>query len=326
MTSHLVTWGSIELLHNVARTLRYLKERQGDPLPSVSYRAKVKLHGTNASVQRTATAVTPQSRSRVLTLQSDNKGFARWVRANETYFETLQPGVTVFGEWCGPGVEKGVAISKLDRKVLAVFALQIGTGDGATLVVDPERIDALLPTHPDIHVVPWLGSAMTLDYSTDMSSQVERINEMVAEVEREDPWVKDVFDVSGFGEGLVLYPVAPVDRDRFFLLAFKAKGEKHRTAATKKPAQISPEVARDVRAFVDLVVTEARLQQGVTEACAGELDMRQMGAFIRWVSADTQKESIAELEASGLTWKQVGKGVSERARNWYKDATQRGDS
>ena len=71
-------------------------------------------------------------------------------------------------------------------------------------------------------------------------------------------------------------------------------------------------------AFVDLVVTPARLEQGVSEACGGEYQLKRMGEFIRWVSADVQKETKAELDAAGLTWKQVQKAVASHAREWLK--------
>ena len=30
--------------------------------------------------------------------------------------------LTIFGEWCGSNIQKGLAISEIERKVLAVFA------------------------------------------------------------------------------------------------------------------------------------------------------------------------------------------------------------
>jgi hypothetical protein len=72
-----------------------------------------------------------------------------------------------------------------------------------------------------------------------------------------------------------------------------------------------------VAEFVDLVVTGPRLEQGVQEACGGEYDNKKIGPFIGWVSKDVNKECQDELEASGLTWKQVSKHVTTKARTWY---------
>jgi hypothetical protein len=71
-----------------------------------------------------------------------------------------------------------------------------------------------------------------------------------------------------------------------------------------------------VEEFVALVVTDARLQQGVAHV-GGAFDSKQTGAFLAWLVADVKKESIAELEASGQTWAQVERAVQAAARSWY---------
>ena len=101
---------------------------------------------------------------------------------------------------------------------------------------------------------------------------------------------------------------------------------------------MNPEVAANVDAFCDLVLTTARLEQGA-RALLGEhkhaetlqclfcttgaltpdcFDMKNLGKFIAWISGDVQKETQDELEASGLTWKQIQKPLTDKAREWYK--------
>ena len=322
-----IRWSSIELLHNVVRHLNYLHTHDGLDLPVVLYRAKVKLHGANCGVQVTPSGVFPQSRSKLLTPQSDYKGFARWVDTHRALFESMDPDVTVFGEWCGPGIERGVAISAIDRRVFVVFALQYGRGEQARVEFEPEAIQRALPEHPDLFVLPWHGAPLTLDYGDEasMEASAETLNALVSDVEREDPWVKATFGRRGVGEGLVFYPIeGPRDPEGLAALMFKAKGEKHRTAGTRKAVQVAPEVVEGVAAFVTLMVTEARLEQAVSEACGGEHHMRHTGKLIAWISADVEKESVAELEAAGLTWKQVVRAVQDRARAWYKAQVQAG--
>lgn len=322
-TNH-VSWGSIELLHNVVRTLTLLHE-QGQSLPVVRYRAKVKLHGSNCAVQVTDEGVAAQSRTALLTPEADYKGFAAYVRANEEYFRTLRPGCVVFGEWCGPGVEKGMAISQATAKVFAIFAVRIGD----QIVYEPDELRALVPAAgapPSLHVLPWEGDELLVDYGSreQLEAVAAAVSARVEAVEREDPWVKSVFGISGLGEGLVLYPVrvdgaAPtLDPEGLARLMWKAKGEKHRTAGAKSAAQVSATAAASVDEFVSLLVTEARLEQGLGAVCGGVRDPKATGKFLAWVSADVQKESVAELEASGLTWPQVEKTVQTRARLWFQ--------
>lgn len=328
-----ISWSSIELLHNVVKTLTHLAslppELGPSPLPKVTYKAKVKLHGTNCGVQVHADGLVMQSRETVLTPEADYKGFAKWVASQDAYFRSLPKGITVFGEWCGPGVEGGMAVSSLGEKQFCVFGVQVGTGESARVVYEPTYILSLLsktvPFPKNLHVLPWQNFCVVIDFADPASLEAAAgiLNDTVRAVEAEDPWVKATFSVSGLGEGIVLYPVAvegrevPVEPEALAHLMFKAKGAKHRTAGTKEAVQVAPEVVSSVAGFVDLMVTEARLAQGLSVACGGERNPRLTREFLAWVGADVQKESADELEASGLAWAQVQAAVQARAREWF---------
>jgi RNA ligase len=82
--------------------------------PTITSRAKVKLDGTNGGVQIFADGrVAAQSRTQIITPESDNLGFATWVSQNIDYFTQLASPehATLFGEWCGQGIQKRTAIS-----------------------------------------------------------------------------------------------------------------------------------------------------------------------------------------------------------------------
>ena len=348
-TKH-IPWGSIELLHNLVATLGHLNGL-GQPFPVVEYRAKVKLHGTNCAVQITGSGVIAQSRTALLSPDADYKGFAVWVAAQRDYFARLPSGLAaparsagsrlpekttvadrasgaerlvVFGEWCGPGIEKGMAISQARTKLFAVFAVR---RDDGIIIHEPEQIRALLPAAnapEQLHVLPWEGDPITIKFGdrTDLERAASVLNTRVAEVEREDPWVKRALGISGLGEGLVFYPVsvdgAAPATERLEQLMFKAKGEKHRTAGTKTAVQVDPSVVASVAEFVALMVIDARLRQGLTAACGGARDPKITRQFLEWVATDVRKESSAELAASGLSWSDVDKAVQARAREWFR--------
>lgn len=316
-------WTSIELLYNVRRSLDILESKI-----QITYRAKIKLHGTNAGVQVTTDGfVAAQKRSQIITSQSDNAGFAAWVEANIDYFSALKntENTTIFGEWCGSGVQKGVAISQLDRKIFAVFAIQFGDDiiSPRKLEIRPDKIRKFLPEHKDVFVIPFYGEPLTIDFGNkeQIQSVAETINKMVEDVEKIDPWVKDTFDIEGIGEGLVMYPETDklIERTNYTQYLFKAKGLKHQAVKSKKAVSIDPELVKTIAEFVDIFVTESRLEQGLAEACNGELDMKKMGDFLKWFAHDVHKESVAELEAAGLTWKEVNKHIMTNARKWYQD-------
>jgi len=250
------------------------------------------------------------------------------VSQNIDYFASLAStaeNVTVFGEWCGKGIQKRTAVSMCDRKIFAVFAVQFGGESGklAKLEIHPDKIAEFLPKHPDIFVLPFYGEPIVLDFGdrTQLESAVEILNQAVNTVETVDPWVKETFGIEGIGEGLVLFPESNelAERLSYAELLFKAKGEKHQAVKTKQPVQIDPEVAKSLDDFVNIVVTPARLEQGVTEVGCNQFEMAKIGAFLQWFTADVQKESAAELEAAQLTWKDVNKAVMNAAKKWYQE-------
>ncbi len=337
----MIKWPDIEGFHNVVRNLKAMRDLgEGFTLPKVTYRAKIKLHGTNAAVQVSPEGdVFAQSRTSVITKENDNAGFARWVDENVEFFKELSDGertLTFFGEWCGKDIQKNTAINQIDKRIFAIFALQIGEVTGEQMIqAEPVVItDWLWPRfsgsstkQDDIFVLPWYNSRQefVLDYGDKdgIAKVVEEINGIIAEVEAVDPWVKETFNVEGLGEGLVFYPNERdgkfVDmRDDYSDLFFKAKGEKHKVVKQKEAVQINPEVAKSIDEFVELFVTPARLDQAVTAACDGKYDMKLSGSFLKWINTDIKKESVAELEASKMDWKQVAKAVSSAAITWYK--------
>lgn len=316
-------WPSIESFHAVRKSVgKYPALVPGNDLV-VSYRGKVKLHGTNAGIQCHENGeVVAQSRSNLL-IGKDNAGFATWVIQNNDYWSDLGKttgGVIVFGEWCGSGIQSGVAISQIQMKVFAVFAIQSMKNE-EQLIVDPEEISKILgPTTDKTKVLPWATEAFTVDFNEtaeNLQPIVDKINAAVEEIERCDPWVEQNYNVKGVGEGLVYFP-NPSDgsRQTFSNLAFKAKGEEHRVVKSNKAVQLEPTNVASTDAFAELVLTEARLQQGAKEI-SPTFEKQNIGKFIGWVSQDVFKECKAEIAASGIDWHLLAKGLVNKARTWY---------
>src|SRR5574337_514184 len=326
-----IAWPEIGGFHNVRKyTAASAHPEILNGQSVVFYKPKVKLHGTNAAVQfhlDTLTLVC-QSRESIITPEKDNAGFARWVNDRKdvwtmTLKNRLDSGVIIYGEWCGPGIQKGVAIAQIPKKVFAVFAIR--PLDSDELIVEPQDIQAVVGGLPDVYILPWYNEGLEVDWaesSEELTKDTAFINEWVGAVEANDPWVQATFNVQGTGEGLVFYPRSDehLGFTNFSNLVFKAKGEKHKNIATAKPAQVDASVAAGIDAFVAMVLTEARLEQGATKVSpdgALTYDMKNTGKFVTWVSADVEKETQDELTASGLTFKQVQKAISDKARAWY---------
>ena len=313
--------------HNVRKTALHSSMIR-DTLKPINYRGKIKLHGTNAGVTITDEGdVIVQSRKNIITPEQDNAGFAMFVERNKEAFTamTALSDFTIFGEWCGGSIQKGVAISDIGKKVFAVFAIMEGhfEDDDCFILTEPDLIKGIVGDDvEDLHVLPWYGDAFEVRFQEpdELRKTVDKLNEDIDAVEEEDPWVKEVFDVSGIGEGIVYYPFWNdlfVTRNLFSCLAFKAKGDKHSVNKQKRPVQIDPEVSNSITEFVDNVVTPGRLEQAFVDGVGRELDSKKIGPFIGWVSKDIAKECMDELAASGLEWKQVTGTIATRARKWY---------
>jgi hypothetical protein len=75
-----------------------------------------KIDGTNAQVCITEDGqILAGSRTRWITPESDNFGFAAWVRDNAADLLALGPG-RHFGEWWGSGIQSGYGLSKGEKR------------------------------------------------------------------------------------------------------------------------------------------------------------------------------------------------------------------
>ena len=304
-----------------------------DHKATVKFGAKIKLHGTNAAVRVTKDGeVFAQSRSRDITVDADNSGFAHWVSITHDQWafppsEVMHKwgkDVIYYGEWAGKGIQKGDAVCNLDDKYFFIFAVyDEGTN---TMIVDPAAIEATVPDLDQVVVLPWdciWSTPVNFADSAQCEKFVATLNEGVTEIGKQDPFIHGIFGVDGPGEGWVVSPVldpftgetAYLTADTYNRFTFKVKTEAH-SVKNSKPASKNIEVPEGVDEFVAMFVTPARCAQGVYEV-VGYADAKFTGDFLKWMGQDIKKESIHELADAGLEWKDVQKHVMKAARAWW---------
>jgi len=97
--------------------------------PILKYHGTVKCHGTNSGVVIDFNDnLHCQSRERIITPENDNAGFATFVYKDKEIFINLKKNIcndlnvessdytiVIFGEFVGKGIQKGVAISDLEK-------------------------------------------------------------------------------------------------------------------------------------------------------------------------------------------------------------------
>lgn len=304
-------------------------------LGEVTYIGTVKLHGTNAGVRRTPDGrLIVQSRNRA-GLDGGHLGFWQFVQERKDEIHVLfdatlsanalspDTDVVLFGEWIGPGIQKGVAINQLPEKQWVLF--------GARLTQNKRQL-RVLSAHPEagIHNINY-GPTFLLNVNFDatLAETTKTLTIWTLGVEQQCPWA-EMFGIEGIGEGIVWKP-----RDEPFVhisdLWFKTKGEKHRGKKDRSGANTKvkdkPAVSDDVVAFVNEHLTERRLEQGL-EALAEQgrsLTMRSTKSFLDAVLNDLRLETVNEREASALEWKPIGAFASRKAVGWFKERVNRVD-
>lgn len=326
---------SIEQFRNVIRTVqdraKYAgKDEMGEVIwnhqalmPTLSFTGTIKLHGTNAGIEYDTKSgnLRYYSRERIITPQDDNAGFASYMSLHE---ETLKKAfaheyglstepvdkIIIYGEWCGGNIQKGVAITGLE-KMFVIFAEKIVAGEDSAWL-DITGLENVFANVPNLYSVKQFGTLkVDIDFANPSLIQNTLI-ELTEKVEAECP-VGKYFGKSGVGEGIVW--VADDDLS----LRFKVKGEKHSVSKVKTLAAVDVEAIKAMEEFLDYAVTEARLQQGLDKLRELGLpfEMKSMGDFIRWVYNDVVKEEADTIEASGFDIKKLGGPIANRSRPWF---------
>jgi len=334
----MVKFPSIEqfrnVITNVTRNARYQGlDDEGKPLfdnslplPTLEFEGTVKLHGTNAGIARFEGEQWFQSRERILSVGSDNAAFAAHMSVipeadMDAMFESIEAQVPtteehpvlVFGEWCGSGIQKGVAISNVD-KMFVVFKVKVND-----MWLTREQVQALtLPRANRVFCIyDFPTYSVTIDFGNPQLMQNE-LGDLTMKVEAECP-VGRAFGHRGVGEGIVWSYVGQDPKWRGSSYWFKVKGEKHSASKVKTLAAVDVEKLESVQKLVEMMVTENRLNQGLTVMKEQGLEPTQKttGDFLRWVFNDCVKEELDTIMANGVEPKDLGGPISQKARTWY---------
>ena len=342
----MIKFPSIEQLRTVVKNVQHKSRFVGldeanepvfdvsRPIPTLRFVGTVKLHGTNAGIvlDRTSVDYSYQSRERVLTLEADNAGFMAHMQSNQDAVDHVFASVMsliqnlddvkyicVYGEWCGGNIQKGVGISGLP-KMFVVFGVKVifetdgADAEGRWLAIQNLEIQN---EEAGIYNVHEFGSwTIDIDFNHPQLSQPKLI-ELTELVEAECPAGK-FFGNCGVGEGIVWHCEEPGYTSS--QLWFKVKGEKHSVSKVKTLAPVDVEAYKKQQDFIDSVVTEARLEQGIQNLINEQqkpFEMASMGDFIRWVFNDIVKEETDTIVTNGFDAKKLGGPIANKARPWF---------
>jgi hypothetical protein len=343
-----ISYPSIEqfrnIIANVNRSFNFVGlDEQGEAIydhtklkPTLTFKGTVKLHGTNAGVSFTAgyeqdgSEYWIQSRENIITPEKDNAGFAFFVESkkaafkkfveqinSQNLFDLRDNTVTIYGEWCGGNIQKGVGICNLPKSFF-IFGVKVTphTSTEEELKANPAF---WIPSHylksPDdgiYNIEDFPTWEMDIDFNYPELSQ-NKLSELTIAVEEECPVAK-AFGFSGIGEGIVWSC-----NYKGVVHRFKVKGEKHSASKVKTLAAVDTEKINGIKEFVDYAVTESRFNQGIEKTFPnGEpVDIKKMGELIKWVVSDILKEEMDTMVANKLEPKDIGKYVSTKVREMF---------
>jgi hypothetical protein len=330
-----VKYPSIDQFRQVVRQVNSMTAYQGKdeegnalydntiPMPTLTFKGTVKLHGTNAGVcyDPSTGEIWAQKRTGLCTVEKDNAGWAFFVESNKDAFgflfsdiqyrivgENSLDVITLFGEWCGGNIQKGVAISELG-KMFVMFGMKVGENwyDLPSFIDDQDS---------SIWNIRMFDTySIDIDFSNPAMSQ-NKLLEITLAVEEECP-VGKTLGVSGTGEGVV-WECSYKGQ----VLRFKVKGEKHSATKVKKLAAVDTEKLNSINEFVEYAVTNNRLNQGIEQVFTlqgEEIDIKKMGVFLKWVMGDICKEEMDTLVDNNLEPKDIARSVSNKARAWFME-------
>lgn len=311
------------LRHLVESVNKHCEYNSLEVKPTVKFRGTVKLHGSNGGVRVTPDAVVAQGRNRELSIQSDNFGFAHFVAGREGHFRFLADQcngegdtATIYGEWCGQGIQKGVAVASLP-KMFVVFAIHDHAAD-SWVDIHALNLDAPVLDSLNADNIYLITQAPVFELEIDFNNPLpaaEEISRLTLQVEEVCPFGK-LLGVEGTGEGIVWnshnYPVH---------LTFKSKGEKHKKGGPKNHVPVDPEKVANIGALVDLLLPEWRLEQGFSYLRENNIPVANTstGDYLKWISKDILKEEGDRIAANPYPWKEIVGTVMTRAKAYYFD-------
>ena len=201
----------------------------------LKFMGTTKLHGTNGSIgivyEKGEPVYQVQSRNNILTLESDNAGFAQFAlnpkvksfvkeKIEKIYNKLSQEekvkvlSIFVYGEWAGSNIQKGVAITQMEKFFapfdVAIYLEKENQEENSQEVfvrkwLDQKEVEEF--KNEELRIFP-ISTVVKPEYlnikfdAISLEKVAKELSNLTVEVEKEDPFAKH-FGFSGVGEGIV---------------------------------------------------------------------------------------------------------------------------
>ena len=325
---------------------------------TIVFNGSVKLHGTNAAIGYSEKHdLWCQSHKQIITEEKDNYKFAQWVNTKKKniinfikkladFYEIdlTENAIIIYGEYCGSKIQKNVAISGLDT-MLVIF--DVATASYEDCSKDEEVYlkwfdigicDVPFPNNIYIYNIKQFNTYKIEVNLNNINLVKNKLIELTNKVENECPVGKYFGRILGkdctTGEGIVWRYSYKLDNGYSKIFRFKVKGDKHATSKVTTMTGVNVEKINNINKFVELSVTENRLNQGISEIYGDEEPnnswFNKIGKFNQWVVHDVKKEDmgafpfIEDYEGKNGEEKQkeiikmLNKNITEKCSKWLR--------
>ena len=312
-----------------SNVIKFAASRKPPITKIIPYLGTIKLHGTNAGIwfDTTTREFRCLSRNRLLDITSDNYGFANFIHSIDRQIildifdylakhATTKRYLTIYGEWCGQGIQDGVAISQLPKRFVVFSGAAFNNADSSTSWFESDILKHI--SYPSLSIYNIYGLP-TYTIDIDFANPALITNTLVdltAQVEAQCP-AGQAWGVTGTGEGIVWKPLR--ESEYTSDMWFKTKGQAHSVSKVKTLKEVDTELILQLNAFAEAVLLEPRLLQAIEFLKEMNLPIsRQSTAeFLRWIINDIHTEETDTIKTNQYNLKQLNGLLSTRAREWF---------
>jgi hypothetical protein len=295
------TWPHLENLERILRERPLYLESLPD-VPDAQWYITEKLHGFNARVGRTSDGIPWCGSRNTVVAQGESHewpedglqgfiGWASWIVGR------LQPGITLFGEWAGKGIQKGIDYGERDFHAFGLMR------DG--VLQDPAKLFEVC-TVLEVKHVPLLGYGRTLPPLAELDA-LRKEQSVIADQTR---------------EGIVIFPWPLIEDEYGHVLIAKFKAPDFAETAHARKDKPAPANLESVEAFVAEYATQERfthvIQQALEVGPYDPFDNRMIGTVLRLMYDDVVREGKLDFDQlSPEDQKQVGRVLNPITKNFW---------
>lgn len=338
------SYSSIDSLRLCISDIKEYYQKHSLAIPeTLDFYGTIKLHGTNAGVgYNNQNGMWYQSRSNIITPEKDNAGFAKFAESKKEIFMNMinivkttynidldNYSIVLFGEWTGKGIQKGVAISEMER-FFALFDVKVFNSSnkddcyyikGSSSPLTPQKFPELKSDSANniYNIHEYRTYNIKLNFS-DLESLQKELTSYIDEIEVQCPFAS-AFNVRGPGEGIVFTHYFEDKNNNQQRFIFKVKGDEHKASKEAKKIEIRPEQMSEIDLFIERTVTNNRFQQALDyvykfnpelETYNKKPEQKHMKHIVQWVLNDILKEERDNIVLNNYEPKQINIAVSKK--------------